>query len=134
MKKEKSCGAVVYKYDNDKLYILLLKHNKGHWSFPKGHMELGETEEETAFREIKEETNLDTIIDNKFRYVSTYSPLKDVIKDVVYFVAIPKNNDIKPQLEEINLIKWCEENDAMNIITYDNDKKILIEALKYIHK
>lgn len=134
MKKEKSCGAVVYKYENEKLYILLLKHNRGHWSFPKGHMELGETEVETAIREVKEETNLDVIIDNKFRYVTTYSPFKDVIKDVVYFVAVPKNNEIIPQLEEVNMIKWYEEVDATCVITYDNDKNVLREALRYINK
>lgn len=134
MKKEKSCGAVVYKYENNKLYILLLKHNKGHWSHPKGHIEMDESEEETAYREIKEETNLDTIIDNKFRYITTYSPQPGVTKDVIYFVATPKNNEIMPQKEEINLIKWYEENDALNKITYENDKKVLARALEYLHK
>lgn len=134
MKKEKSCGAVIYKYENNKLYILLVKHNKGHFGSPKGHVELGETEEETALREIKEETNLDVILDNKFRYVVTYSPAKDCIKDVVYFIATPKTNDIKPQEEEISEINWYEENIAIEKATYDDEKKILTAAIEYLSK
>ena len=55
MKYEKSCGAIIF--DKDK--ILVIQQKEGHWGFPKGHVEEGETEVETAIREIKEETNLD---------------------------------------------------------------------------
>ena len=61
--------------------ILLIKHIKsGYWSFPKGHVENGETEEETAKREIKEETGIDVYIDSGFRETVTYSPRKDAKK------------------------------------------------------
>ena len=134
MKKEKSCGAVIYKYENNKLYILLVKHNKGHWGSPKGHIEDFETEEETALREIKEETNLDVILDNKFRHVITYSPSEDTIKDVVYFIATPKTNEVKPQEAEIAEIKWYELSEALKIVSYENDRKILISAIEYLSK
>ena len=63
MLHEKSCGAIVYRKYHGNLEILLIKHvNSGHWSFPKGHVEAGETEVETALREIKEETGIDVII------------------------------------------------------------------------
>ncbi|MBQ7646054.1 MAG: NUDIX domain-containing protein [Clostridia bacterium] len=56
---ERSCGAVVYKR-TDKRVLYLIEHMaRGHVSLPKGHVEDGETEEQTARREIKEETNLD---------------------------------------------------------------------------
>ena len=62
MIKEKSCGAVIYRSVNGKRqYFLLLnkkKNAKGHWGFPKGHIELGESEEDTAIREVYEETGL----------------------------------------------------------------------------
>ena len=58
MKKEKSCGIIVF--DNDK--VLVVKHLDGHYGFPKGHVENNETEEETAIREVKEETNCDAKI------------------------------------------------------------------------
>ena len=57
MIKEKSCGAIVYRKYHGNTEILLIKHiNSGHWSFPKGHVERGETEVQTAHREILEET------------------------------------------------------------------------------
>lgn len=134
MKKEKSCGAVIYKYENSKLYILLLKHNQGHWSFSKGHVENEETEKETALREIKEETNLDVCIDNNFRYITTYSPKENTIKDVVYFVATPLNDDIKIQEKEISEISWYSAIEALDKITYDNDKQVLKKTIEYLNK
>ena len=56
MTKEKSCGAVIF---NNEDKVLIVKHNAGHWDFPKGHMEAGETEKQTALREVKEETKID---------------------------------------------------------------------------
>ena len=59
MHHEKSCGALVVRKDaeNGKPYILMIRHkNGGHRSFPKGHMERGETEYMTAIREVFEET------------------------------------------------------------------------------
>ena len=74
MKKERSCGAVVYKREHDRTLFLLERMVQGHVSLPKGHMEAGETEEETARREIREETGLETALDTSFRHVITYSP------------------------------------------------------------
>ena len=74
MKKEKSCGAVIYKFEENELYVLLLKHNLGHWSFAKGHVESGETEVETAKREVNEEVGVDIEIDDSFRIMVSYNP------------------------------------------------------------
>ena len=72
MKHEKSCGAIRY---------------GGHWAFPKGHVEAGESEEETAMREVREETGAQVRVRPGYREVTTYSPAKGVTKDVVFFVA-----------------------------------------------
>ena len=109
MINEKSCGAVVYRKYHGNTEILLIKHiNSGHWSFPKGHVEAGETEVETAHREILEETSIDTIIDPTFRETVSYSPKKDTQKIVVYFIAKAKNTNFTPQEEEISDIRWIE--------------------------
>ena len=62
MKYEKSCGAVVYDLQNDTPIVLVEYMKKGHVSIPKGHVEEGETEVETAAREILEETGLPSVI------------------------------------------------------------------------
>lgn len=129
---EKSCGAVVYKIENNHLFFLIEHMKKGHYSIPKGHVEDGETEIETALREIKEETNLDVIIDDSFREVVSYSPYDGCIKDVVFFTALSSSSITKNQIEEVSDIKWLLLNDALNILTYDTDKDILFKAHNHI--
>ena len=133
MTLEKSCGALVFRRFHGNTELLLIKHaNGGHWSFPKGHVESGETEVETALREITEETGIDVIIDPSFREVISYSPKKDTQKDVIYFIARAQNYDYTPQEEEIAQIKWVEINRAHTILTYDNDKQLVNKAKQVI--
>ena len=131
MEQEKSCGAIVINKNNK---ILLVHHNAGHWDFPKGHIENGETEEQTAIREVKEETNIDIIINNKYRYTTSYSPKENVMKEVVYFLAQNIDEDKKPQLEEVSEVKWFTLEEAMNTITYENSKEILNKLQKDIEE
>ena len=129
MTYEKSCGAIVFRKFHGNTEILLIKHiNSGHWSFPKGHVERGETEIETAKREIMEETSIDVIIDPTFRETVTYSPKKDTVKVVVYFLAKAKNVDYFPQKDEISEIRWADICYASNILSYENDRTIVSKA------
>lgn len=132
MIKEKSCGAVVYKKEEEKIYVLIEEMKAGHYSIPKGHVENNETEIETALREIKEETNLEVNLDSNFREVVSYSPYEGCIKDVVFFVAKAKTFDMKEQLIEVTSLKWLEPVDAIDILTFDSDKEVLRKALKYL--
>jgi len=131
--QEKSCGAIVYRKFHGNTEILLIRHVKsGYWSFPKGHIEDGETELETAVREIKEETGLDVFVDTGFRETVTFSPRRDAQKTVVYFVAKAKSREISPQASEISETKWVEINKAMSHLTYDNDRIIVNRAKAFI--
>ncbi len=133
MTYEKSCGGIVYRKFHGNTEILLIKHVKsGYWSFPKGHVEAGETEEETAKREIKEETNIDVFVDTGFRETVTYSPRKDARKEVVYFAARARNFDFSPQPGEIAEVRWVEIGQAHNLLAYDNDKLIVNKAKSFI--
>ena len=128
MKYEKSCGCIVLDKENNK--VLLIKHNEGHWDFPKGHMEEGENEIQTAIRETKEETNIDVKIDQNYRYKINYSPKEDVTKDVIYYLATKTTEEAKPQLSEVSEVEWVNINDAIEKITYDNSKNVLKQLLK----
>lgn len=133
MNYEKSCGAIVYRKYHGNTEILLIKSIKsGHWSFPKGHMEEGETEEETANREIKEETGLDVLLDTGFRETVTYSPKRNTKKTVVYFVGMATSHELVPQKDEIAEIKWLEIGQAPNVLSYDNDRLIVNKAKGFI--
>ena len=76
MIKEVSAGVVVFKDD----LVLIIKHKNGHIDFPKGHVEGNETLEETAIREVFEETGINCRIDSDEKYMITYSPKDGYIK------------------------------------------------------
>lgn len=126
MRYEKSCGAVIFK---DEL-VLLIKSVKGHWSFPKGHMEPNETELETAHREILEETNLVVNLCENKRVVINYSPYPEVTKDVVYFYATFLKGELKRQIEEVEDIGWYSIDDAFKLITFEIERDVLNKMLK----
>ncbi len=131
---EKSCGAVVLDFQNDRPLVVVEYMKKGHVSLPKGHMEEGETEEETAIREIKEETNLIAHIDNVFRHEVSYAPSPGVQKTVVFFLATVDNiPEMKPQEEEVSRLRLMGIDYAIDEMTYDTDKEVLHHAASYIY-
>ena len=134
MKTERSYGAVVYKLADNKILYLIEHMVLGHISLPKGHIEKGETEEECAIREIKEETGLDVILDTSFRETISYSPEKDVMKDVTFFTALINSDKIFPQKEEVNRIEFLPYDEADKILTYQTDRDVLYKADKYLKR
>lgn len=126
MRYEKSCGAIVIEDGK----VLLVKHNAGHWDFPKGHVEEGETEFETAIREVKEETNIDIKIEKENRYISEYSPKEDVMKTVIYFLGEKIGGEDKPQIEEVSDVEWVDVNKAVERITHQRSKDIMMQVIK----
>lgn len=133
MNFEKSCGAIVIINEDGIIKTLLIRMVGGHWSFPKGHVEEDETEFATAKREIKEETDLEVDLDLAFREVTTYSPKLGVMKDVIYFIAHAHNKEVTIQETELMDYKWLEINEAVNLVTYEEDKAILRKAIKYLN-
>ena len=129
MKYEKSCGAIVIEDGK----VLLVKHNAGHWDFPKGHVEEGEAEFETAIREVKEETNIDIKIEKENRYISEYSPKEDVMKTVIYFLGEKIGGEDKPQIEEVSDVEWVDVNKAVERITHQRSKDIMMQVIKDIN-
>ncbi|MCI1981649.1 MAG: NUDIX domain-containing protein [Oscillospiraceae bacterium] len=135
MKYEKSCGAIIIRKAGAGCETLLIRHvNGGHWSFPKGHVEKGETETETALREIREETGLNVALDTGFRSVTAYSPKPGVSKDVVYFLAKAKEGAPVPQREEVLELGWYAPEEAEKKITYENDRRLFRSARAYLEK
>ena len=133
-REEKSCGAVIWREEDGQRQYLLARHNGGHWSFPKGHVENDETEEETAMREILEETGLHARIDTSFRRQVTYSPKPGIVKDVIFFVAVPTGGDEHPQEAEISQLGWFSFQEAAERITYATDEEILLAAEAYLEQ
>ena len=134
MKYEKSCGAVVYKIENGVLYFLTEHMVQGHLSIPKGHVEGNETEEETARREILEETGLDVKPDTGFRHSVRYSPYEGIEKEVVFFTAQYTGGEMKNQESEVSALEWLRYDLAAEAVTFGTDKEVLAHASVYLGK
>ena len=121
MKCEKTWGAIIF-YNNQ---VLLVKQQKGFWGFPKGHVEDGETEVETAVREVKEETNVDIVVEENLRFENHYITDTNIDKTVIFFVAHPIDNmNIIAQEVEIKDIKWIDIHKVEEKLTFDNLKEL----------
>ena len=135
---EKSCGAVVFRDaiaegGEKKRYVLMIKQSQAsRFSFPKGHVESGESETQTAEREVLEETAVAIKITEAFRETVSYSPRPGVKKQVVYFVALTDEESIKPQAGEIVEVRWVEVGQAVRMLGHANDRRVFSLALDYV--
>ena len=127
---EKSCGAIVFNENTEK--ILLVKMHNGNWGFPKGHIESNETKEETAIREVFEETNIKIKIIPNFEREIKYIPNENTIKKVTFFAGITQEENVTVDSQEIEDFKWCGYEEALKLVTYKLQKDVLEKAKKVI--
>jgi bis(5'-nucleosidyl)-tetraphosphatase len=134
--EERSAGAVLYNQNNGvRRYLLLL--NGGRWDFPKGNGEKGESEEQTVFREVREETGINGIVMVEgFRKVIEYFYRRGdatVHKSVVFYLARTQETAVKISNEHQGF-GWFIYPRALNKATHDNSKNLLTEADRLIRK
>jgi len=135
-KYENSCGAIVFNENTEK--VLLVKMHNGNWGFPKGHIESNETKEETAIREVFEETNIKIKIIPNFEREIKYIPNENTIKKVTFFAGITQEENVIVETHEIEDFKWCTYEEALKLVTYKLQKDVLEKSRKvimeHIHK
>lgn len=131
MPAETSAGVIVFRRDHADILYLLLHHAAGHWDFPKGHIEHGETEEEAAVRELREETGItDPAFVSGYResihYVYT-TDHKRISKTVVFFLAETAQAAVSLSDEHVGY-RWLPFNEAKQRLTFRNGKELLEKA------
>ena len=135
--KSKSCGVIPFIKVDNKIEFLLIKHLNGHWSFPKGQKQPGESELETAKREFSEETGISKfrINDNKifFENYNFIKNEKEIEKEVVYFLGEVRSKKVNIQQAEISEYKWLDYKNALETLSHEEMKKILTEANDYLN-
>lgn len=132
---ETSCGAVVYRIINGEVRFLLIKNKRSlNWGFPKGHIERGEDEYMTAYREVLEETGVRISFLPDFRFKSEYSIQNRIEKKVIIFLATTTDTRTIIQQEEIEEYLWLGFQKAMDALRFPNDKQILIKANEYLEE
>ena len=132
MKTEISAGIVIRNKDK----YLLLRYVHGHWGFPKGHVEQGESLETTAKREVMEETGLNIEINTKFHAKINYVyslETEQIEKTVHFFVGCSETKRVVLSDEHVDF-KWLSYAQALNQITYVNEKEILKKVDAYFIK
>jgi len=141
MPKERSAGAIIVQRIDGAPYYLLLhypssaKTDGEYWDLPKGHIEKGETEEETVTREVREETGLEDIqIVEGFREEIHYwfrSENETISKTVAFYVAETRQKEITISSEHIGF-QWLPYEKALKELTYENAKQVLRKAHAFL--
>lgn len=133
MKQETSYGIIPLQHEKHEWKVLLIQHGAGHWSFPKGHPEAKETPQQTAARELEEETGLQVacFLSETPLEETYYFRFKGMLihKTVVYYLAKVKGK-IVLQTQEISDAKWVPLKEAANFVTYPAAKNLCQRILE----
>lgn len=136
MREEVSAGGVVVLGNA----ILLLRKYNGDWVLPKGKVEKGETHEQAALREVREETGVKAQIGKylgeiHYTYKENWDESKGVHKIVFWYLMHAKNMDTIPQKEEGFVdAKFIHVNRVADMARYTDEKEIIKVALNEINK
>ena len=129
-----SAGAVLYTIIDNKINYLVSLDFHNNWGFPKGHLEQGETSVDAAIREIKEEVGIDATLDTNFKKELIYTMPNGIEKHSIYYIGRFINQTPSKQLSEVQDIKILPYEKALNTLSFENMKDVLIQANKYIEK
>ena len=136
MPSEKSCGAVIFKANGSRRY-LLLHYEGGHWDFVKGHVERNESEKETVLRETQEEVGITdlTFIEGYRQPISYYYRRagKTVHKEVIFYLLESKTDAVRLSREHVGF-DWMTFDSAYERLTYKNAKETLRKAHEYLEQ
>ena len=123
----KSCGVIPFRQvDGQTEVLLVFEHFSQCWSLPKGHMEAGETEEQTAQRELFEETGLQARLIPESRTVTGYALSNGCYKEVVYFLGTA-TGQIRTREQEVERCRWVARSELPNYLFPDT--AAAVEAL-----
>ena len=134
MNLERSCGAIVFTRRDGQPLFVVVQEMAGAYSFPKGHMEGDETEEETARREIYEETGLHPQFLPGFRQQDEYDLAErpGFRKRVTYFLAEFENGTLTPRPGEIRQILLLPYEQALTYFEHESSRRILSAAYDFL--
>lgn len=134
MPAEKSCGAVIFKRNGNRKY-LLLHYEGGHWDFVKGHVERNETEKDTVLRETREEVGITNLafVEGYRQPISYYYKRggRTVYKEVVFYLIESKTDAVRLSREHVGY-EWLGYDRAYERLTYKNAKETLRKANAFL--
>jgi bis(5'-nucleosidyl)-tetraphosphatase len=133
---EKSCGAVVF-FKGVQVDFLLLQYEAGHWDFVKGNVEPNESEIETVFRELQEETGIvatQTIDGFRERIQYFYRRQGETVqKEVIFYLIEADTDKVQLSFEHVGY-SWLDYNEALEKLTFKNAKDVLKKAELFLQE
>jgi 8-oxo-dGTP pyrophosphatase MutT (NUDIX family) len=104
------------------------------WSLPKGHIESGETPEQAAIREVREETGIESAIDKSLGVIDFWFMAggKRIHKTVHHFLFKETGGKIAPQVSEVDDVRWFPLNEIVEKLAYPDEKKLIARSQELI--
>ncbi len=133
VKEPVSSGGVVYRWTDDRLEVVLCGRDEPvRWSLAKGTPDPGETLEETALREVQEETGLVPVIEDRIRSIDYWFSDKDnevrFHKTVHFYLMKSVGGDVSLHDPEFDVVQWFPYEVAVEKLAYPNEAQVLREA------
>jgi 8-oxo-dGTP pyrophosphatase MutT (NUDIX family) len=100
------------------------------WSLPKGHIELGETPEQAAIREVAEETGIQSEIARELGVIDFWFMAggKRIHKTVHHFLFREVGGTLAPQISEVDDVGWFPLNEIISLLAYPDEKKLIAKS------
>ena len=137
--RETSAGGVIYRDEQGQIQIALIRVRK-RWGLPKGHVETGERIEQTAVREVREETGLQGKVEKKLGSISyTYrtkrksgEPIR-ISKRVYFFLLKYLAGDVQGHDHEVDEARWFLIEEAIDTLAFATEKRMVRRALSILN-
>lgn len=140
MQSDESFGVIPVRGEPGAYEFLLIQHKAGHWGFPKGHADPGETPIETALRELTEETGLsvEALRDRPgFEESYVFTKLKSgkrVLKRVTFYVGRVGPGEPVPCPKEVRGVAWGDAASTRARLTFDEGRALFDQVLAYLEE
>jgi 8-oxo-dGTP pyrophosphatase MutT (NUDIX family) len=136
---ERAFGIIPVDQTRERTCFLIIQHRAGHWAFPKGKPEPGETELQSALRELQEETGIravsvceEPVFEEHYMIQTGSGSTPAVAKTVRYFLGLVQDPRVVLQEAEVQAYKWATLDEARELITFDASRQLLEQAARAV--